>query len=178
MSEQARLGSAIKTISETYLGRVITAGDSRGIVKWATRLADYATRLAALASPPLTRAEAADLDEPDASIDLSVPSNDTVVYLNQWLAAREHPDAVPAGSLFARNGDGDIVQLVANIVGHGTAYHAVGDVSSETLDLARMLNEGNRFGLMPLFLASLASGEPEFARSLGVHSESVVGGLV
>lgn len=78
MSEQDRLGAAIETISERYLGNVIAAGDTAGILKWSTRLADYATRLAALVSPPLTKLEAADLgevltkDEAKAKLDAAV----------------------------------------------------------------------------------------------------------
>ena len=38
------------------------------------------------------------------------------------------------------------------------------------LKLARKLNTGNRFNLSDLYTASLESGEPEYARSLGVTS--------
>jgi hypothetical protein len=73
MSEIARLGAAIKVISERYLGNVIRAGDTEGILKWSTRLADYSTRLAALVAPPLTMAEKADVTVDDAlSADPSV----------------------------------------------------------------------------------------------------------
>lgn len=51
MSETTRLAAAIKTISETYLGRVVKSGDREGIAKWSLRLADYSTRLAVIASP-------------------------------------------------------------------------------------------------------------------------------
>lgn len=57
MTEIQRLAAAIKTISETYLGRVVAKGDTAGILKWSTRLADYSTRLAALVAPPLTAEE-------------------------------------------------------------------------------------------------------------------------
>jgi len=81
MSEIARLGAAIKTISEKYLGNVIRAGDTEGILKWSTRLADYSTRLAALVAPPLTKAEAAEVEVPPAL------SADPSVAIAQILAA-------------------------------------------------------------------------------------------
>ena len=89
MSEQERLGTAIKTISEKYLGNVIAAGDTAGILKWSTRLADYATRLAAIVSPPLTKAEAFALGEPapvDPDYFRAAREDDTTVFTSSGLA--------------------------------------------------------------------------------------------
>lgn len=76
MGEIARLGAAIKTISEKYLGNVIRAGDTEGILKWSTRLADYSTRLAALVAPALTAEEAEAVEpSPDAIGPDPIPNN-------------------------------------------------------------------------------------------------------
>jgi hypothetical protein len=85
MSEAARLGAAIKTISEKYLGNVIAANDTAGIAKWSIRLADYATRLAVLVSPPLPPIEHKDVVIPEPL------SSDAATALAQLLKAAGHP---------------------------------------------------------------------------------------
>ena len=105
-----------------------------------------------------------------ATVDLTIPAPDTVQLLRQYLQARKTP---PASGFFHDNADtvpSHIVQLTAVIIGHGTAYFRKGAISVSVLKLARKLNTGNAFNLSDLYAASLESGEPEYARSLGVTS--------
>ena len=106
-------------------------------------------------------------------VDLTTPSTDTVQLLRQWLQVRKSPATIPAGGWFdanRANADSQIVQLTADIIAHGTAYHRKGAISVSVLKLARKLNTGNRFALTVPFEKSLETGEPEYARSLGVES--------
>ena len=66
MTEQQRLAGAIQTIAKRYLPAAVRKDDDAGVLKWATRLADYATRLAALALAPLDDDEAETLSRASA----------------------------------------------------------------------------------------------------------------
>src|SRR5512146_1255595 len=102
--------------------------------------------------------------------DLTIPSPDIVQLLRQWLQVRKAP---PVTGWFHDNegqADEQVVQLVATIVGHGTAYFRKGCISTSVLKLAQKLNAGNPYALTPEYEKSLETGEPEYARSLGVTS--------
>ena len=58
MTEQQRLAGSIQTIARKYLPAAVRKDDEKAILKWSVRLADYATRLAALSVAPLDDDEA------------------------------------------------------------------------------------------------------------------------
>ena len=105
------------------------------------------------------------------------PSNDTVALLNQWLHTLK--GEAPAGSFFDINkedAESEVVSLVMNIVGHGTAYYTKGCVSYSVLLKARKIARAHPEwqGMSGPFVDSLYTGQPLYARSLGVKSESVI----
>lgn len=102
MTEVQRLAAAIKTISETYLGRVVAKGDREGIAKWSLRLADYSTRLAVLVSPALAVKEAAEVAVPEPL------STDPSIAIHQLLAATGHPVRIVDGETSAVDPSGVI----------------------------------------------------------------------
>jgi hypothetical protein len=105
MSETQRLAAAIKTISEKYLTNVVKSGDKEDILKWSLRLADYSTRLAVEASPPLASKEALVLDEPPVYSPPLTYDQETEIFLDaedEMLAALDRPygrDGAERGAL-------------------------------------------------------------------------------
>jgi hypothetical protein len=105
-----------------------------------------------------------------AIADLTVPSPDIVQLLRQWLQVRKTPVASGWFHDNESQADSQVVQLTATIIGHGTAYFRKGCISVSVLKLAQKLNAGNAYALGSEYAKSLLSGEPEYARSLGVVS--------
>jgi len=148
MTEIERLAAAIKTISETYLTRMVAKGDIGGVQKWSLRLADYSTRLAVLTGPALSRAEVAELNpvEPPPNFG-DTPQMSSALY-GDWVTAwfqRTFPDAYrdwpptvhavdPNTIVAAAKADGCLAQVcAAGVLGTPDgAWSELGDFSLYT----------------------------------------------
>ena len=111
-----------------------------------------------------------------ATVDLSHTEPFTPAYLRQWVAV--YNGQVPLPNTVFANGKEEakaqIVQLVAAMVAAGTAYYSPGDVTAAELQLARKLNSPNVYSLNEPFLTALHTGQPLYARSIGVKSSPIV----
>jgi hypothetical protein len=105
MSEQQSLIAAIKVISTKYLPTVVRKHDDAGILKWSLRLADYASRLAVVVSPPLAAREMVALSGPPIYDHVLTYDEETVIFLDaedKALAALGRPygrDGAERGAL-------------------------------------------------------------------------------
>lgn len=91
MTEQQRLTRACTTIAARYLPAAVRKDDDAGIVKWASRLADYATRIAVLSGAPLDDDEVATLARASAPAAVAPNFGDSRAMssglYNEWVAA-------------------------------------------------------------------------------------------
>lgn len=185
MTEIQRLAAAIKTVSEVYLGRVVKSDDKAGIVKWSVRLADYSTRLAVLASPPLAAKEAADLApavEPPPNFGESKAMSGGLysAWVTAWFQAkfpeayRDFPPVVhavdPGAIADAAKADGCLAQVcAAGVLGvPGGAWTDMGDWSLYTGLVGS--NDVHSVWHMGKLVGTQAGGDGlEFAHSLGFN---------
>ena len=91
MTEQQRLAGSIQTIARKYLPTAVRRDDEKAILKWSVRLADYATRLAALSVAPLDDDEEETLARASAPAAVAPNYGDSRAMssglYNDWVAA-------------------------------------------------------------------------------------------
>jgi hypothetical protein len=188
MDEIARLAAAIRTISETYLTRVVKSGDKAAIAKWSLRLADYSTRLAVLVSPPLAKAEVADLNPPEDVPNFGDSKQMSSALYGDWVggwmqrnfpeAYRDWPPTVhavtPQAIADAAKADGCLAQVcAAGALGTpGGVWSDLGDYSLYTALTSESTGDGfiHRVYHMGALVGEKIGGPDdglEYAHSLG-----------
>ena len=152
MTEQQRLAGSIQTIARKYLPTAVRRDDEKAILKWSVRLADYATRLAALSVAPLDDDEAETLARASAPAAVAPNYGDSRAmssglyndWVVEWIKAK-FPEAyvnwppevraiAPDAIASAAKADGCLAQVcAAGVLGvPGGAWAEMGDWSLYT----------------------------------------------